>query len=98
MNIFSPMVRHHPGLFRDIVNNIPNPIPSSVMDTPNMDVVGKHLYLLLITMPLFWRSDKLMKRQVDETTIQRKLRGLKDPLLKHIYYLTKVLFYSYCQE
>ena len=43
MNIFSPMIRHHPGLFRDIVNNIPNPIPSSVMDTPNMDVVGKQL-------------------------------------------------------
>lgn len=43
MNIFSPMIRRHPGLFRDIVNNIPNPIPSSVMDTPNMDVVGKQL-------------------------------------------------------
>ena len=43
MNIFSPMIRHHPGLFRDIVNNIPNSIPSSVMDTPNMDVVGKQL-------------------------------------------------------
>lgn len=93
MNIFSPMVRHHPGLFRDIVNNIPNPIPSSVMDTPNMDVVGKQLVSVVNHYAFV-----LKKRQVDETTIQRKLRGLKDPLLKHIYYLTKVLFYSYCQE
>ena len=63
MNIFSPMVRRHPGLFRDIVNNIPNPIPSSVMDTPNMDVVGKQLVSVVNHYAIV-----LKKRQVEEVT------------------------------
>ena len=63
MNIFSPMIRRHPGLFIDIVNNIPNPIPSSVMDTPNMDVVGKQLVSVVNHYAIV-----LKKRQVEEVT------------------------------